>query len=74
MTEYELAEYLTTLLGLNAEGGSSELHDFDVSQAGTLIDTHLPHKMNGELFANQLLGFGLYSDNVNGNSDQQHQQ
>ena len=62
MTEYELAEYLTTLLGLNEEGGSLELHEFDSSKAGEMLDQHLPHKVTAEMFANELLGFGMYSD------------
>ena len=62
MTEYELAEYLTTLLGYNAEGGSSELQDFDTSTAGDLIDENLPHEVTADMFANELLGFGMYAD------------
>ena len=62
MTEYELAEYLTCLLGFNEEGGSSELQAFDAGQAGDIIDENLPHKISGEMFANELLGFGMYSD------------
>ena len=62
MTEYELAEYLTTLMGFNAEGGSSELQAFNPTEAGELIDQNLPHKITGEMFANELLGFGMYSD------------
>ena len=62
MTEYELAEYLTTLLGFNAEGGSSELQDFDTDKAGDLIDENLPYEITADLFANELLGFGMYAD------------
>lgn len=62
MTEYELAEYLTTLLGFNAEGGSSELHDFDTMEAGDLIDENLPHEITADMFANELLGFDMYAD------------
>ena len=59
MTEYELAEYLTTLLGFNAEGGSSELQEFDTSIAGDVIDQHLPHNVTAEMFANEVLGFSM---------------
>ncbi len=62
MTEYELAEYLTTLLGYNPEGGSSEQQDFDPTMAGDIIDENLPHEMTAEMFSNDLLGFGMYSD------------
>lgn len=61
MTEYELAEYLTTLLGFNAEGGSSELQEFDVNTAGDIIDQNLPHHITGEMFANEVLGFSMYN-------------
>ena len=62
MTEYELAEYLTGLLGFNPEGGSSELQEFDASNAGNLIDQNLPPEIGSDMFANELLGFGMYSD------------
>lgn len=61
MTEYELAEYLTTLLGFNAEGGSSELQEFDVNTAGDIIDQNLPHHITGDMFANEVLGFSMYN-------------
>ncbi|ELU01761.1 hypothetical protein CAPTEDRAFT_143966 [Capitella teleta] len=64
MTEYQLAEYLTTLLGFNAEGGSSELQDFDTEKAGQLIDENLPYEITADMFANELLGFGMYSSDV----------
>ncbi|XP_070205737.1 cilia- and flagella-associated protein 251-like isoform X2 [Littorina saxatilis] len=62
MTEYELAEYLTTLLGFNPEGGSSEMHDLDTAVAGDVIDQNLPHNINATMFARQILGFALFSD------------
>lgn len=62
MTEYELAEYLTTLLGYNNEGGSSELHEFDVNTAGDVIDQNLPHHVTAEMFADEVLGFSMYQD------------
>lgn len=62
MTEYELAEYLTSLLGYNPEGGSSELQEFDPTEAGDLIDQNLPAEITSDMFANELLGFGMYSD------------
>lgn len=62
MTEYELAEYLTTLLGFNVEGGSSELQEFDSSTAGDIIDQNLPVNVTEEMFANEILGFSMYKD------------
>ena len=65
MTEYELAEYLTTLLGYNAEGGSSELQEFDATAAGDIIDQNLPVHVTEEMFANEILGFSMYRDALN---------
>ncbi|KAL3856807.1 hypothetical protein ACJMK2_011524 [Sinanodonta woodiana] len=64
MTEYELAEYLTTLLGFNPEGGSSELHEFDTSEAGDMIDQSLPQNITAEMFASEVLGFSMFNDVV----------
>jgi len=62
MTEYELAEYLMTLLGFHAEGGSSELQEFDTNIAGDVISENLPVDITGEMFANEVLGFGMYQE------------
>ncbi|PAA87973.1 hypothetical protein BOX15_Mlig030593g1, partial [Macrostomum lignano] len=58
MTEYELAEYLTTLLGFNPEGGSFELEEFNPATAGDLIDAHIPARIGASGFVEDLLGFG----------------
>ncbi|OWF42534.1 hypothetical protein KP79_PYT24980 [Mizuhopecten yessoensis] len=60
--DYELAEYLTTLLGFNAEGGSSELQEFDSSQAGDVIDQNLPHQITADTFSKEVLGFSMYNE------------
>ena len=62
MTEYELAEYLVTLLGYNSEGGSSELQEFDTSTAGDVISENLPHDITADMFANEVLGFSMYQE------------
>lgn len=62
MTEYELAEYLMTLLGYHAEGGSSELQEFDTNIAGDVISENLPQDITAEMFANEVLGFAMYQD------------
>ena len=64
MTEYELAEYLTTLLGYNAEGGNCEQQEFDPSTAGDIIDENLPQEITANMFSNELLGFSMYNDTV----------
>ena len=61
MTEYELAEYLTTLLGHNAEGGNCEQQEFDSSTAGDVIDENLPQEITANMFSNELLGFSMYN-------------
>ena len=62
MTEGELAEYMSTLLGLSDLGGSAETGTFDASSAVQLLRTHLPEKISAELFADKVLGF--YSDEL----------
>ena len=60
MTEYELSEYLTTLLGFNEEGGSCEQHMFDAANAGNIIVDNLPLNISTKTFTDDLLGFGFY--------------
>ncbi|XP_048448918.1 cilia- and flagella-associated protein 251-like [Rhincodon typus] len=57
MTEEEVAECLSTLLGLNPEGGSSELISFDAKSASALLEEQLPQEITSELFINEILGF-----------------
>lgn len=64
MTEYELAEYLMTLLGNNAEGGSSEQQEFDTSVAAEIIDENLPHIVTSDMFSRDLLGFSMYDETL----------
>ncbi len=64
MTEDELAEYLTTLMGYSAEGGNCEQHEFDPSTAGDVIEENLPQEITANMFTNQLLGFSMYSDGL----------
>ena len=64
MTEYELAEYLTTLLGFSPEGGSSEMHALDTQMAADVIDANLPHNINAHMFAKEILGFQMFEENA----------
>ena len=64
MTEYELAEYLTTLLGYVNEGGSSELAEFDTDVAATAIERDLPRHLTADTFAQIVLGFNLHQPPV----------
>ncbi|PIK40728.1 putative WD repeat-containing protein 66-like [Apostichopus japonicus] len=61
LTESELAEYITTLLGLNPEGGSSELGSYEDEGSAELIEEYLPGRLNAEHFSAEVLGFGLLS-------------
>ncbi|XP_041456928.1 cilia- and flagella-associated protein 251-like isoform X2 [Lytechinus variegatus] len=58
MTEVEVAEYLTTLLGVNPEGGSSELGGYDSAGAQDILEDALPEGITASMFAMELLGFG----------------
>eukprot|EP00057_Strongylocentrotus_purpuratus_P009036 XP_011663510.1 PREDICTED: WD repeat-containing protein 66 [Strongylocentrotus purpuratus] len=58
MTEVEVAEYLTTLLGVNPEGGSSELGGYDHAGAQDILEEALPEEVTASMFAVELLGFG----------------
>lgn len=57
MTEGELAEYMSTLLGLGELGGSAETGTYDASNATELLKEHLPENITADNFAAQVLGF-----------------
>ena len=57
MIEGELAEYLSTLLGLGELGGSAETGTFDASNATDLLREHLPEQITADDFATHVLGF-----------------
>ncbi|XP_043924549.1 cilia- and flagella-associated protein 251 isoform X2 [Protopterus annectens] len=56
MTEEELAEYFTTLLGLNPEGGRCEIGSYDSKDAAALLEKAIPSKMTHQIFTVELLG------------------
>ncbi|XP_072043906.1 cilia- and flagella-associated protein 251-like [Amphiura filiformis] len=58
MTEAEVAEYITTLLGLNPEGGSSEIGSYDAAGAAELLEEALPEQVTADMFTSEVLGFG----------------
>ncbi|KAK6306381.1 hypothetical protein J4Q44_G00233060 [Coregonus suidteri] len=60
MTENELAECFTTLLGLNPEGGSPELGAFECDDAEDLLESEIPEEISMETFASDILGFPIY--------------
>ncbi|XP_062446338.1 cilia- and flagella-associated protein 251 [Rhea pennata] len=55
MTEEELAICLTTLLGMNPEGGISELGTCDTSGAAALLE-EIPDEITAEIFTADILG------------------
>jgi len=56
LTEAELAEYMSTLLGLTEPGGSIESHSFDARNAPSLLQQHLPEEVTAQVFASEMLG------------------
>ncbi|XP_072270041.1 cilia- and flagella-associated protein 251 [Pyxicephalus adspersus] len=65
MTEEELAEYLTTLLGINPEGGSSELDTYNSTGAAELLEQEIPEEITAELLAVEILGLPVNTANKN---------
>ncbi|XP_063000378.1 cilia- and flagella-associated protein 251 [Elgaria multicarinata webbii] len=54
-TEDELAEYLTTLLGLNPEGGQPEAGAYDPAGADAFIEKEIPEEITATLFTADIL-------------------
>lgn len=57
MTEGEMAEFMSTLLGNADLGGSAETGTYDASNAGDFLRAHLPENITADNFAAQVLGF-----------------
>ncbi|NWS51283.1 CF251 protein, partial [Chunga burmeisteri] len=59
MTEDELAQCLTTLLGRRPQGGGSELDTYDSSGAAALTEEEIPAEITAEIFAADILGLPI---------------
>ncbi|KAL0979393.1 hypothetical protein UPYG_G00184500 [Umbra pygmaea] len=57
MTEDELAECFTTLLGRNTEGGKSELGAFQCEDIEDVLEQDIPEEISIETFEHDVLGF-----------------
>lgn len=57
MTEAELAELMSTLLGLGELGGSAETGIYDASNAREFLRKYLSEDITADSFAAQVLGF-----------------
>lgn len=57
MTEAEMAEVMSTLLGIGELGGSTETGTYSASDAGEFFRAHLPENITADNFAAQVLGF-----------------
>ncbi|XP_056360609.1 cilia- and flagella-associated protein 251 [Oenanthe melanoleuca] len=59
MTEDELAECLTTLLGSRTRKGESELDTCDVTGAAALTEEEIPAEITAEIFVRDILGLPI---------------
>jgi len=57
MTEQEMAEHLSTLVGFNPEGGSCENKDLNIEAIDDILEKSFPETITAEMFAEELLGF-----------------
>ncbi|XP_074897400.1 cilia- and flagella-associated protein 251 [Buteo buteo] len=59
MTEDELVQCLTTLLGRRPAGGGSEPDTYDPSGAAALTEEEIPAEITAEIFATDILGLPI---------------
>nr|XP_015221480.1 PREDICTED: WD repeat-containing protein 66 [Lepisosteus oculatus]XP_015221481.1 PREDICTED: WD repeat-containing protein 66 [Lepisosteus oculatus]XP_015221482.1 PREDICTED: WD repeat-containing protein 66 [Lepisosteus oculatus]XP_015221483.1 PREDICTED: WD repeat-containing protein 66 [Lepisosteus oculatus] len=60
MTEEELAEYFSTLMGLNPEGGRLELGSFDSTGSESLLESVIPEEITIDTLTSDILGFPVF--------------
>ena len=61
MTEGELSELMSTLLGISDLGGTAEVGVSQKENLMTLMKTHLPEKISADMFVGKVLGFATES-------------
>ncbi|XP_069820104.1 cilia- and flagella-associated protein 251 [Dendropsophus ebraccatus] len=64
MTEEELADYLSTLLGLNAEGGSSEFDSSNATGVAELLEQEIPEEITADTLAVDILGLPVNDSDI----------
>ena len=65
MTEDELAEHLSTLLGDSIPGCSGESHGpLDEEAAVSLLETRLPETIDADVFIDRITGFSAQRTDV----------
>lgn len=62
MTEDEVAEYLATLVGINQEGGSTELKQYSMEDINSILDEILPDQITSTVFSEEILGLPVYEE------------
>ncbi|XP_039260288.2 cilia- and flagella-associated protein 251-like [Styela clava] len=61
MTEQELSDHLATLLGINAEGGSTDFtQTYDDETTSDFLDSILPGQITASMFSEEILGLPVY--------------
>ena len=59
MTEGELSELMSTLLGISDLGGSAEVGVSEKENLISLMKTHLPERISEDMFVGKVLGFSM---------------
>ncbi|MBN3294386.1 CF251 protein, partial [Polypterus senegalus] len=60
LTEEDLAEYFSTLLGLNPEGGRFEPGYVDIEDSEALLESGIPDEITADMFTADILGLPVY--------------
>ncbi|XP_063313061.1 cilia- and flagella-associated protein 251 [Pelobates fuscus] len=61
LKEDELAEYLSTLLGVNPEGGGLELENYDYAGSSQILEQGIPEAITVDVFSAEILGLPVFT-------------